>query len=892
MKNCLSSFGVRLRAFSLVEMLMALLVASLLMAALAPVMTKKINEGITISVEGTIPGKKTKTHEITYGSAECPAGTGEVKTDSDGSQYCEGEFVVPTGYNGNMKVTVVGAGGGGSAASTAGYTEYKNPGDGQTFLVPPFVNKVEATLIGGGAAGGAGGKREIYKDWTNGGMFIWDDIPADIRNTYVKVTACGGGGGGGGLLSPSDDFHWISAGGGGSGGYVKDVVKHIPSSGNISFVIGGGGGHGGSNNACGGNGRPANGGGGGGECGVNPNYGKGHGEGGAGGTKNADAVGYTLAKGGSGGMDGTLTSISALGQGGLTTIAGNGGNAWGVLIDAVSMGGGSGGVLGGGGGGASGEGGAGGGGGATRISGFASGDVVLASGGGGGVNVSGGNYQRGGGGGGGGGTGGGAGGFYIHANPGRAGFGGAGGENGVWGLGGVISDLPSEWANNCSGGQGQTGYVWQTDGKDGAVRIYYAANASGGSGGGGGAIVPYQEVLVNPLETLVLNIGQRAAGGTTGGYKSDGSFVGGYAGSVGAETLLKRNVDILLRTNTGHWTHQGVFEGGCPNVVCRSGSVFDGKSQVYANSWNGASNVNGLASDNRPWGSETAGAVNSNGGRGGYVNVFGEQFCTPGAGGTVSHPDGYDAAGYGCGGGGGSRGGKGGSGSGGYARISWNEYWDIASNTYKYAENGGGGGGASGNVMVYILTGVKSGQKIKIRIGKGGTEGYTVSNAQSGEFVSARKGGDTVFALGTGRAIKAGGGGGGIFPKIEDGVLKNGEGGAKSSLCSAENKDYYKTPCSANVKTNCCIKGATGSNAEKAKGGSGANLESYGMGGGVRNPGSGTTDGLDANISGYGAGGGGASLRDLGVVNISETTANPTRGGAGSNGKILLEWQE
>ena len=64
------------------------------------------------------------------------------------------------------------------------------------------------------------------------------------------------------------------------------------------------------------------------------------------------------------------------------------------------------------------------------------------------------------------------------------------------------------------------------------------------------------------------------------------------------------------------------------------------------------------------------------------------------------------------------------------------------------------------------------------------------------------------------------------------------------------------------------------------------------MGGGVRNPGSGTTDGLDANISGYGAGGGGASLRDLGVVNISETTANPTRGGAGSNGKILLEWQE
>ena len=35
-------------AFSLVEMLMALLVASLLLAALAPVMTKRMNENINI----------------------------------------------------------------------------------------------------------------------------------------------------------------------------------------------------------------------------------------------------------------------------------------------------------------------------------------------------------------------------------------------------------------------------------------------------------------------------------------------------------------------------------------------------------------------------------------------------------------------------------------------------------------------------------------------------------------------------------------------------------------------------------------------------------------------------------------------------------------------------
>lgn len=47
--NILSKFG-----FSLIEMLMALLVASLLMAALAPVMTRKMNENINISSTGGI----------------------------------------------------------------------------------------------------------------------------------------------------------------------------------------------------------------------------------------------------------------------------------------------------------------------------------------------------------------------------------------------------------------------------------------------------------------------------------------------------------------------------------------------------------------------------------------------------------------------------------------------------------------------------------------------------------------------------------------------------------------------------------------------------------------------------------------------------------------------
>jgi len=47
-------------AFSLVEMLMALLVASLLLAALAPVMTRKINENIHVDGNMNPPSANVK----------------------------------------------------------------------------------------------------------------------------------------------------------------------------------------------------------------------------------------------------------------------------------------------------------------------------------------------------------------------------------------------------------------------------------------------------------------------------------------------------------------------------------------------------------------------------------------------------------------------------------------------------------------------------------------------------------------------------------------------------------------------------------------------------------------------------------------------------------------
>ena len=143
------SCTIQYAAFSLVEMLMALLVASLLMAALAPVMTRKIGENVNLTGNMAPAGSVKRTVEIEYGTEDCK----DIKIDSGGSTYCEGEFEVPGGYSGMMKVTLIGAGGGGGAAPTAGYTEFTTVGSANTFTVPAVVNEIEATLISGGAGG-------------------------------------------------------------------------------------------------------------------------------------------------------------------------------------------------------------------------------------------------------------------------------------------------------------------------------------------------------------------------------------------------------------------------------------------------------------------------------------------------------------------------------------------------------------------------------------------------------------------------------------------------------------------------------------------------------------------------------------------------------------------
>ncbi len=223
-------------AFSLVEMLMALLVASLLMAALAPVMTKRMDEA-TINVSGV----------------------GAAQYDKDAVIQIfneDGTFLVPVDVN-SAKVTMLGGGGAGGDAFH-GVLEFKNPSSVQSWKVPEGVTKLRVYMVGGGGGGASGGvgvgtaygdipsvtAAETCKDFLSAGehsftipnnaSWIVPELDSACKSSGVtqwtltadesvkytpgatagaelKVTACGGGGGGG---AGYDTY----GGGGGSGG--------------------------------------------------------------------------------------------------------------------------------------------------------------------------------------------------------------------------------------------------------------------------------------------------------------------------------------------------------------------------------------------------------------------------------------------------------------------------------------------------------------------------------------------------------------------------------------------------------------------------------------------------------------------------------------------------
>ncbi len=173
-------------AFSLVEMLMALLVASLLMAALAPVMTKRFKESVHISATGISNASNFRIFQ--YEDCEKKA---------DNTAVCK--FKVP--QNVHMIDIYLQGGGGGGAGATAGVNETctlntqtgntsanknicqtttlnKNEGDGQSSwnettytrniinaqIVPGMQNFKAVLIAQGGGGGGAVGRIDCYND--------------------------------------------------------------------------------------------------------------------------------------------------------------------------------------------------------------------------------------------------------------------------------------------------------------------------------------------------------------------------------------------------------------------------------------------------------------------------------------------------------------------------------------------------------------------------------------------------------------------------------------------------------------------------------------------------------------------------------------------------------
>ena len=853
------------QAFSLVEMLMALLVTSLLMAALAPVMTKKFSENVNVTGSiGISPDAKKHVYEIEFGSDECS----EIKTDADGSEYCEGEFEVPPKFNGNIKATVIAAGGGGGVAPTAGYTEYTTPGT-KSFIVPYAAGNLEVTLVEGGGGGGAGYVDSNVKGyaWTHSGTLdrnyvSTNDVSANVINVKVPgdsvsaayshgetvlkadelkyvaankvfLTMAGGGGGGG--------RGYAGTGGGGGAAYKRQSVAITKG---VDYNIGVGAG--GRGHAC-------------------------NGSGGCGGS--ASNFGTLLITGGGGGgawpMSNPIRTNATAGE--------HGGTAASIMNQSC----------------------------------IAGGKAYFACSGGGGA------YPNS--------TGGVSNASYCGGSDAPAWLGTSGG-NSLFGYGGVYGSTNPSGRGYGSGGcgAGSNPDAWGS-GAPGFVAAEWHNFANGGAGGGAGSMTPLQRVKTTPNETLSIIIGSGGKGGAAANINAIGSYTkpenGGHAGT----SYLRRGSTNLLMTsyngspatvcNTG--ACGGDTSGICINYFCSAGWVHDSNGSGFDHSTCTFEKINGFsysANSKYPGFKAEAGFLSGNhyndalpadgsvskedgGGNGAQSTIFGKKLCSAGTGSTISGTPGGDASGYGgCGGGGGYGIAKGGDGAGGYARISWNKYFDTVNERYKAITAGAGGGGAGGSTFTFN-TNVKAGEMVKIRIGKGGNGAYIANNI----LIEAKKGGDTVFG-----DIKARGGDGGksVSNNTSDGSIINGSGGniAATGLCKFKDEEYSRN-------NKYCIKGQKGSDADGTKGGTGGGFAGYtqtttdkdgneikkefkgeGGKGGILDSGE-NTNGKNAN--GYAAGGGGASIRDLGEVNSASQaniTNNQNRGGNGANGKILLEW--
>ncbi len=758
-------------AFSLVEMLMALLVASLLLAALAPVMTRRMAD-----------------HELKVISEAA-----NYDKDMVVSVFTEStKFNIPSDAN-QVRVTLVGGGGAGGDA-LYGNKEITST---QEFTVPDGVTKLRVFMIGaggGGASGGAGtgiaygsltgtaGQQEYagsssantgVKTWTipssaKGNVpsvdekCIWTNPnstwtlvsdasrTAKAGDTVVNVKACGGGGGGGGATSTWASQGVHPAGSGSSGGYINKQVIIPQNTSSISVTIGGGGGGGCNNDASNNATVGAYRGGGGG------------GWGGGGGGCETGSAGSGVSPGGNGAFCQQNSANNGYkANSGIGTL---GGGAAGEVDVSPFINGyvfhfaaGSGSLEGGGGGGgASSLGGGGGGGGATLFGRYGNSSdgsfFLVAPGGGGGGGYM---YQTsyttavGYAGGGGGGLGGGKGGNSIanDNNGGKA----TGGNSGYGGYGTTLSiggASPLGDSNYCAGGNGGANGNIGASGKNGymliswapavdALKCSYSMPSNGGGGGGAGQIW-IGELTVSPNQKLTFNIGK-------GGEQQT---LPGSNGNNGTATSIASDSSVLISVSGGKG---GKYESE-ESYIESSGGLGGGikftssGSAKYVN-WKKANLHSGGTAGLR--GYLESEPQNGAGGNGGFVYNLKEELLQGGlAGGSNADGNNSPSSSYGAGGGGGGGGSNGSFGIGG-----------KGANGYIYVEWGGsnGGGGTMGEIVKKTYTNLDPDSKnrvMDIKIGLGGNAKSSDYEFDVNEGVNGNGGTTSTSMISNGKTIK------------------------------------------------------------------------------------------------------------------------------------------
>ena len=144
-------------AFTLAELLLALTVMSILMVAMAPVITKRVTDNIKVSAGGAQAQSDVYYYDNCLTKAGCTAA-------SDGSRACDCTFSAPSSAK-LLNVVMVGGGGGGAGATqplmenkterpandTATSTVTKN------ITISSGMKNVKVSYLTGGGGGGGGG---------------------------------------------------------------------------------------------------------------------------------------------------------------------------------------------------------------------------------------------------------------------------------------------------------------------------------------------------------------------------------------------------------------------------------------------------------------------------------------------------------------------------------------------------------------------------------------------------------------------------------------------------------------------------------------------------------------------------------------------------------------